>query len=105
MNILFAILAALLLTPPAAETPECEAIHALIGGELEPWLGYDNGAWGWPDDVRRVATIDFAVGGLREFRSQSLRGTRWLLWYRSFELTGNPLGAHDFCGPYRITDD
>jgi len=103
MHILMTLL--MLLFAQAAETPECQAIHALIGGELEPWLGYGSGGWNLPDDLRRTASIDFTVGGLREYRSPSVKGTRWLLWYRSFDLSGEPYGAHDFCGPYRISDD
>jgi len=102
------IVAALLFAPPMAETPECEAIHALVGGELVEWQGYPQG-WNLPTDIDRVAHIEFAIGGLWEYRAQSQRGTRWLFWWLNYDAStdsnGDHYGNHNFCGPYRITDD
>lgn len=103
MLVFYAILA-LLFTPP--ET--CAPIAALVGGTLEPWRGYPEG-WTLPDDLAPRKRIDFADGGVIEYAADSEPGTRWLFVFLDYEATadanGEHYGQHNFCGPYRITDD
>jgi hypothetical protein len=108
MLMILAALIAALFAPPAAETPECEAIHALIGGELVAW---DSASYSWPDlpdDLERRPRIDFESGGIWERYSPSQQA-RYLWVFTSYErnadANGQHFGAHNFCGPYRITDD
>lgn len=95
----FALIAALLFTPP----PEtCAAINAILGGETTPWVGYERGGWDLPEDIAIVERIDFAGdGGLWLYTSESQPGTRWYWWFLSYEAmtdaNGNHLGQHEFC--------
>lgn len=102
----FALVTALLFAAPAAETPECAAIHALVGGELVEWQGYPDG-WNLPDDMSRTDWIDFASGGIIAYWSESEQA-RYVIVFTSYEATadsnGNHYGQHSFCGYYRITD-
>lgn len=106
------LIAALLFAPAPSPTPDtvktpgastCTAIHALVGGELVPWLGYDNGGWNLPADLTRTARIDFTSGGVWERHSESERA-RYIWVFLSYRVDGTPKGAHDFCGPYKVHD-
>lgn len=94
---------ALLFSPAYAPPPEtCAAIHTLVGGELVEWIGYPQG-WNLPDDLTRADRVDFADGGVWEFYSASEQA-RYVWVFVSYEVSGTPRGAHEFCGPYRLTD-
>ena len=99
MLMIFAIIAALFAPPP--ET--CDAIHALVGGELVEWVGYPQG-WNLPDDLKRIGRIDFADGGIWNDYSRNERA-RYVWVFLDYTVDGEPRGAHNFCGPYRISDD
>lgn len=100
MLTILALIAALFMSPP----PEtCASIHALVGGELVEWVGYPQG-WILPDDLDRIGRIDFADGGIWEDYSKSERA-RYLWVFVNYIVDGEPRGAHNFCGPYRIADD
>lgn len=87
----------------AIPTPEqCEAVHALVGGELVEWIGYPEG-WNLPDDLLRIGRIDFAQGGIWEDYSKS-EDARYLWVFLDYVVDGTPRGAHNFCGPYRVID-
>lgn len=98
MHIL-AIIASLLFASPTPD--QCAEINTLLGGETIPWLGYEQGGWDLPDDIKRISKIDFAEGGLWLYTSESVPDKRWYWWFFSYETTtdanGNYLGAHEFC--------
>lgn len=101
MHILL-ILAALLFAPATSPPPEtCDEINRLIGGETIPWLGYENGGWDLPADLKRVSVIDFAEGGLWLYTSKSVPDSRWYWLFFDYEATadanGNHYGQHNFC--------
>lgn len=99
MHILITIVAALLLNP----TPDqCAAIHALVGGEPVEWIGYPRG-WNLPEDLERADRVDFASGGIWEFHSGSEQ-SRYVWIFLDYVADGEPVGYHNFCGPYRIVD-
>lgn len=101
--LILAIIAALFAPPP--ET--CDAIHALVGGELVEWVGYPDG-WQLPDDLKRIGRIDFADGGIWNDYSRNERA-RYVWVFTSYEqnadANGQHFGAHFFCGPFRIQDE
>src|SRR5690242_10211012 len=96
------LIAALLFAPPA---DTCDSIHALVGGELVEWQGYPQG-WDLPEDLTKVARVDFDNGGMWAYYSKS-EHARYIWVFTSYEQTGDPdegdFGAHEFCGPYRVT--
>ena len=101
------MLAALLFSPPASPTPEtCDAIHALVGGELVAWVGYPQG-WELPSDLKKSARVDFAEGGIWQYYSSSEQ-SRYLWVFLTYDQStganGEHMGAHEFCGPYRVSD-
>jgi hypothetical protein len=101
MHILL-MLAALLFAPFTSPTPDqCAEINRLLGGETIPWLGYEQGGWDLPSDLKRVSKIDFAEGGLWLFTSESVPDKRWYWWFFTYEATtdanGNHNGMHEFC--------
>lgn len=106
------LIAALLSSPLHGEahlspTNEiCEGIHVLIGGDLVEWHGYPQG-WDLPVDLKKVARVDFDSGGLWEYYSRS-EHARYIWVFTSYDQTtdsrGKNLGAHDFCGPYKVSD-
>jgi len=100
------VLILLTLAPPLSPTPEtCNAIHALVGGELVEWLGYPQG-WDLPDDLKKSSRIEFAEGGIWDYYSASQQA-HYLIVFTSYEQTTNPngehFGAHEFCGLYNLT--
>src|SRR5262245_21953388 len=84
----------------------CDSIQGLIGGDLVEWNGYRKG-WNLPEDLEQIARVDFQRGGIWEYYSKSEQA-RYLLVFNSYDQTadanGEHYGAHDFCGPYRVTD-
>lgn len=97
----FAVLALLFFTP-SSET--CTSIQALIGGELVAW---DSASYSWPDlpdDLEHIGRIDFADGGIWEDYSKSEQA-RYLWVFVNYIVDGEPRGAHNFCGPYRIREE
>lgn len=106
MHILL-ILAALLFSPHA-DKPDCRQIEAITGGVELAWLGYPDG-WQLPDDLKRSATVHFAVGGIWEYTAESEPGVKYLWWFGDFEATtdanGNHLGYHDFCALRVVVSD
>lgn len=89
-------LVAMLLFAPPADKPDCRQIEAITGGVELAWLGYPDG-WQLPADLKRSATVHFAVGGIWEYTAKSEPGVKYLWWFGDFELDGNPRGAHHFC--------
>ena len=94
----------LFFTPP----PEtCASIHALVGGELVEWIGYERGGWELPADLEMISRIDFADGGVLEYWSENEQA-RYIIVFTSYAQSadgnGNNFGSHEFCGPYRIAD-
>lgn len=113
MHIILALLlsvflrgSAALTASPVASPPECDAIHALVGGELVEWVGYPQG-WNLPADLTLVKRIDFEQGGIVKYHSHT-DGANFITVFLSYDETtdanGEHLGAHSFCGPFRITD-
>ena len=101
------LIAALVFAPVDSPTPEtCDAIHALVGGELVEWLGYPLG-WDLPDDLQKVGRVDFDSGGVWAYHSD-IDQARYLWVFVSYEQTtgadGQHFGAHEFCGPYKVSD-
>lgn len=97
------LLLTLLFAPATSPTPDqCDAIHTLVGGELVAWQGYPTG-WNLPSDLKKTARIDFADGGIWERHSDSEQA-RYIVVFLSYTVDGTPAGAHDFCGPYKVSD-
>ena len=67
------------------------------------WLDYPVG-FDIPDDVKLLERLDFKRGGgLWVFWSVSA-GAYYTAWFNSYTVDGEPKGAHDFCGVYRVYD-
>jgi len=110
LTVIMALFGVLLFSPIQSPSPEtCEAIHNLIGGELVEWLDDGNGYgyWDLPDDLTKVGRIDFANGGIWARHSDSQQA-RYIVVFVSYDQTtdsqGNHLGAHEFCGPFKVQD-
>lgn len=92
------------LLSPTNET--CDGIHMLVGGDLVEWQSYPEG-WDLPADLKKVTRVDFDSGGVWEYYSRSEQA-RYIWVFTSYDQTtdskGEHLGAHEFCGPYRVTD-
>lgn len=97
------VLIAVLFSPPQVK-PDCREIERITGGVELEWLGYEQGGWDLPDDLKRSATIHFAEGGIWEFKAESEPGTRYIWWFSDFVADGDPVGYHNFCA-LRLTDD
>ncbi len=92
---LLALLFALLFAP-LSDKPDCRQIEAITGGVELTWLGYHDG-WSLPADLKRTATVHFAVGGIWEYTAESEPGVRYIWWFGDFIADGEPRGYHHFC--------
>lgn len=95
MLTVIAILAALFLSP-VADKPDCREIERITGGVELAWLGYPEG-WDLPEDLKRSATVNFAVGGIWVYTAESEPGAQYIWWFGDFIADGDPIGYHHFC--------
>lgn len=104
--ILLIFLFGCLIRLAAANEPEaapgyCAVAQARIGGELVAWLEYPQG-WDLPEDLRLTDVFNYPQdGGLLKYSSAS-DGADYYFDFWSWRWSGEPLGQHDFCGPYRV---
>lgn len=107
MRYLFASLVFVLATSLAlANEPEqapgyCQVAQARIGGMLVEWVGYPTG-WVLPDDLKITDIFRYPQdGGLVTYHSDN-ENANYYFDFWSWRVSGEPLGQHDFCGPYKV---
>lgn len=106
INILISILFSILLTP----SPEvCDAIHTEVGGEALVW---DSASYGWPDlpkDILRISSVKDDLGRHIWTYHSDTDNNNYVFVFISYERTtdkyGNHFGAHEFCGPFKISTE
>lgn len=104
MKMLFFAIIVLMVAPASAYAPGCDRIDtfaAALGAELVPWVGYPKG-WELPEDVQFVERTEFADGGGVWTMVAPSTKEKFVWYFVDFE-PGPDGGAHNFCGPYRLT--
>ncbi len=101
--LIFALTANLVAANEPEQSPGyCDVAQERIGGELVEWIGYPEG-WVLPYDLEVTDIYRYPKdGGLLTYFSES-ENANYYFDFWSWRWSGEPLGQHDFCGPYKVT--